>query len=148
MLQPRVWIKNIGYLDDVKEINFTYSIVSTVTDDYQYINFDEVIFMQNTTMKDVNGKYIYEGDILRITTTDELFVVRYDLNRGWRADGNRTGVTLQDLVEGKKTYEDLVNLRLYNYKHQVEVVGNVFENTELYDENSIFEYEKRRLENA
>lgn len=130
MLQPRVWIKDDEVISLVENIYFNKINKQVTIEDSTFLYyFDDVIFMQNTTMKDVNDKYIYEGDIVRDINTGELFVIRYDLNKAWRVENARCG------------------FRLYNYRDKFEVVGNVFENEELFDEYDFFERVRKELEN-
>ena len=92
---------------------------------YDEIAFDEVpasdfILMQSTGLKDKHGKEIYEGDIVRFALTDgfnyvtsEDGVVTYKLGAFYVVDG-----LAEYLISDVNT-------------NKVEVIGNIYQNTEL-----------------
>ena len=73
MLQPKVYVKSERKVFDkkkvfdAKEIHFDIDVVAIddgVNFDYCELDFDEVIFMDNTGFKDKNGANIYTGNIV------------------------------------------------------------------------------------
>ncbi len=86
----------------------------------------DCIVMQSTGLKDKNGKLIYEGD-----------VVIYDwltpIGKVWRTDGKHT-------VEWDDGFTVIGNIAGYDVEHgktrNIEVIGNIYENKELLNENS------------
>lgn len=85
--------------------------------------FDDVIVMQSTGLKDKNGKEIFEGDIVQF----EDCYIETDFicsNRGivkWSQGGftitDRFSVKMEDLLDGDSL--------------DVEIIGNIYENPEL-----------------
>lgn len=95
---------------------------------YDEIAFDEVpasdfILMQSTGLKDVHGKDVYEGDIIK-DSEDFIAQVVYDKEYAG------FGLNYQpfDLVDGLSvTFEELRK----EYRNTFEVIGNIYENLSL-----------------
>lgn len=89
-----------------------------------YIDFTEVdpkTVGQYTNLKDKNGKEIYEGDILKVKFDDvpiNLYV-KYDMG--------------EYLLVKEGEWED--SLYACMWFHEVEVVGNIYENKDLLKQN-------------
>jgi len=91
---------------------------------------DAFIVMQYTGLKDMNGKEIYEGDIIDIHQTVNgcnLFVIVW----------SDIGFSARYLIDGEisREYEygieELLDVYIGKYEKSVEVVGNIYENHEL-----------------
>lgn len=120
------WFDDEGslYIELNGNINFGWN--GEVMDDYT----DRVILLQYTGLKDKNGIEIYEGDIVKASSTGiwGKFQVK------WRQDGSpcwimypawKSGITwsLHGTLNDKSEYQD-----------DVEVIGNIYENPELLED--------------
>lgn len=122
----RAWIKSLKWMCDVTNISFDSKFVDicqqgdTERCTEMSVEFDEIKFMQSTGLKDKNGKEIFEGDILG--TKDGLLngVVEY------RSD---LGMWTNSLIR----YNNFE--RLCNVANSREVIGNIYENPELWEVN-------------
>lgn len=73
--------------------------------------------MQDTGLKDKNGKEIYEGDILKNINTEQIIYIKYNESRAGFSAYNNGG---HELMFG-----------FYRVTVAFEVIGNIFENKEL-----------------
>lgn len=122
MLQPKIYVKDKNKVYDTQFIDYKNKRVTFFDSETQWTytrSFDEVEFMENTGLKDKNGKYIYEGDIVTVNGTWDCIIkykqsscafVLKSIDSRWSVGyfGN------YDAIE-----------------EMLEVIGNVYENEEL-----------------
>ena len=123
----RAWLKEDKKMVNVETMNFTdksiqYLKKSEIINAYilKRESFDDVELMQYTGVKDKNGKEIYEGDIVILNDAEEenRCIVKYKYGSYILVDG--------DLREDLSNVEDRF----------LEVVGNIYENKNLLEENN------------
>ncbi len=119
----RAWDKKDKAIRDVTHIIYMYeSVVLNVERTFYERTFCEIELMQLTGLKDKNGTEIYEGDIVKYNSvpnpflSDNYFKIIQARSGEWRID---------NYIEGR--------VLIFN-DHQVEVVGNIFENKELLED--------------
>ena len=121
----RAWLKDENKMVEVTSLNLTTKRI--MYDIYKMKSFDEIILMQSTSLKDKNGKEIFEGDIINIHQTvngENLFVITID-----SIDGI---VPVYNFNRTKKYEYDVKELLEVNERDkEIEVVGNIYENKEL-----------------
>ena len=127
MLQFRVWDTVKKAMSEVQAIVYTEEKVYPIyfKEIRRYIPFSEAILMQSTSMLDVNGQEIFEGDIVEWEHKDtgQLVrgIVKYDTELGY------WGMT-DARFNGLRAIGYLAN-------QKVTVLGNIYENKELVEES-------------
>lgn len=116
MLAPKIYVKDKGKVYDTQFIDYTRKLVIFFDNGTQctYTElFNEVEFMDNTGMKDKNGKYIYIGDIVK--DNDDIYTIkRSELCKIISMCNKRLNIFLGESV-----------------CREIEVIGNIYENKEL-----------------
>lgn len=123
----RAWIKSLKWMCDVTNISFDSKFVDICQqgDTERYtemsVEFDEIKLMQSTGLKDKNGKEVFVGDIIKCTRGC-LHEVYIEKEYGGTYFGGMPAVYLKDLREG------------YAWTEHEEIIGNVYENPELLED--------------
>ena len=119
----KAWDKELQTMLDVSLIDFKKRVLvgeHWKFGETNFMSFDEIELMQSTGLFDKNGKEIFEGDILG--TKDGLLngVVEY------RSD---LGMWTNSLIR----YNNFE--RLCNIAGDREIIGNIYENPEILEDN-------------
>lgn len=125
----RAWLKEdkeMVDVDDIIAINFEEKEICVQTiyfeqglpdsRDLDYYDFDDIVLMQSTGMRDKNDREIFEGDI--IDSTDGFLTGVIEFRVG-------LGMFVSDLVE----YNNFE--RLCNVASSRKIIGNIWEHPEL-----------------
>ena len=125
----RAWLKEDKKMVNVKTIDFTDKTIRCLKKN-EFINayllrrvsFDDVELMQYTGVKDKNGKEIYEGDILFFRDENMKYVVVW-----------QDAAFIIKSIEIRKYSEKMCWLD--DTEICCEIVGNIYENKKLLEEN-------------
>ncbi|WP_405347953.1 YopX family protein [Fusobacterium animalis] len=121
----RAWLKEKKIMGEVLGIDILHKEIFFSNEDvdcYEHSDFKDIELMQYTGLYDKKGKEIYEGDIVKLRANHGIGIIRY--SDEWGAF----------VVEYIKT-RPLVVLGMNYYKEDIEVIGNIYENSELLGEN-------------
>jgi len=130
ILKFRAWIKTEKcFADYIESIRFYINEIDLCWGgicESDCFDFNDVILMQSTGLKDKDGKEIFEGDIVQFEDCHEVSDFLY-INTGiieWCQGGfhvtNRDSVLMEDLLDGDSL--------------DVTIIGNIYENPELLED--------------
>ena len=136
----RAWdkIHKIMYeVDDIMSIDFEEKEICVQTiyfeqglpdsRDLDYYDFDDIVLMQSTGMRDKNDREIFEGDILKVTNLSSwLEVVSFNEDKAMFVSKE-----LKREIEETPLY-DLFNTDIF----EIEIIGNIYTNPELAEVSS------------
>ena len=115
----RAWLKDTNKMYNVHSLHIgtNKAIISSRHGNVSvYIN-KNTILMQSTGLKDKNSKLIYEGDRVYIDCEDKPAIIK------WSDDLARFTIHFED----EAVFADFDNY----YSKELEVIGNIYENSEL-----------------
>ncbi len=116
--------KTMYEADDIMYIDFGKSKISVKTLFFEQTNrydFDDIVLMQSTGLRDKNGKEIFEGDIIDSTDGFLTGVIEFRVS---------LGMFVSYLVE----YNNFE--RLCNIASSRKIIGNIWEHPELAEVSS------------
>lgn len=116
--------KTMYEVDDIMSIDFGESKISVKTLFFEQTNrydFDDIVLMQSTGLRDKNGKEIFEGDIIDSTDGFLTGVVEFRVS---------LGMFVSELVE----YNNFE--RLCNVASSRKIIGNTWEHPKLAEVSS------------
>ena len=147
LLRFRAWLKKEQKMDnEIDHISWLEDELYCIGDGITYmVSAEDLVLMQSTGLKDKNGKEIFEGDILKFNDEWNEYC-----HEGY-VDGSVEGVNYVEVVKGEACFEfgktrypesslfiymedehlsfaELVKDKDFGF----EIVGNVYENSELY----------------
>lgn len=115
----RSWCKNIGKMCEVGDIHFGIDCVQVYEPDEEF-DFEDIVLMQFTGLKDNKGIEIYEGDIVTIIYRDAGFPKMRTEEIIYRQES---------AMFDTKWVDDF-------YRAEMEVIGNVYEHPDLIKEKA------------
>jgi uncharacterized phage protein (TIGR01671 family) len=124
ILKFRAWDKKLKKMFEVSFIDYDTKLIGLNIDSEIIIfDFDDVVLMQSTGLKDKNGKEIFEGDVVQFedcyTESDFLYINKgiVEWSQGSFTVTNRDSVEMEDLLDGEIL--------------DVAIIGNIYENKDI-----------------
>ena len=115
----KAWDKLNKEMFNVESINFQERKV--YRDIVSYRKFNDIELMQYTGLKDMGEKEIYEGDIVKLRANHGIGVVKYY---------DEWGAFVVEYIKPRP----LAVLGMNYYKEDIEILGDIYENSELIKE--------------
>ena len=117
----RAWSSGRKEMVEVESIHFKGNAVYLISKYLRLVaNLDETELMQFTGQKDMNGKEVFEEDILKLENRDFGIVQYNNLNCNYYIQ--LINYHFNVAIDFKK---------VFSYQSKVEIIGNKYENPEL-----------------
>ena len=117
----RAWSSGRKEMAEVESIHFKGNAVYLISKYLRLVaNLDETELMQFTGQKDMNGKEVFEEDILKLENGDFGIVQYNNLNCNYYIQ--LINYHFNVAIDFKK---------VFSYQSKVEIIGNKYENPEL-----------------
>ena len=117
----RAWHKEKKIMREVLGIDILHKEIFFSNEDvdcYEHTDFKDIELMEYTGLKDKNEKEIYEGDIVKLRANHGIGVIKYS---------DEWGAFVVEYIKPRP----LVVLGMNYYKEDIEILGNIYENSEL-----------------
>jgi len=117
----RAWHKEEKIMGEVLGIDILHKEIFFSNEDvdcYEHTDFKDIELIQYTGLKDMREKEIYEGDIVKLRANHGIGVIKYS---------DEWGAFVVEYIKPRP----LVVLGMNYYKEDIEVIGNIYENSEL-----------------
>ena len=130
----RAWLKEDKKMENVKTMDFTGKTIRCLKKN-EFINayllrrvsFDDVELMQYTGLKDKNGKEIYEGDIIKY---------KFPYDKRLKHISPVKFLETEASFGIKDRCGNEIPLYTISANNHFEVIGNIYENKNLLEENN------------
>ena len=129
----RVWDKELQTMLDVSLIDFKKGVLVGEHWEFgetNFMNFDEIVLMQSTGLKDKNGKEIFEGDVVK-RYRSPFFKAK------WEYQIETVLKEKASLLLGREFGKNFGTIPFdspFAESVLLEVIGNIYENPELLEE--------------
>ena len=120
----RAWHKEKKIMGEVLGIDILHKEIFFSNEDvdcYEHTDFKDIELMEYSGLKDKNEKEIYEGDIVKLRANHGIGVIKYS---------DEWGAFVVEYIKPRP----LVVLGINYYKEDIEILGNIYENSELIKE--------------
>ena len=117
----RAWHKGKKIIGEVFGIDILHKEIFFSNEDvdcYEHSDFKDIELMQYTGLYDKKGKEIYEGDIVKLRANHGIGVIKYS---------DEWGAFIVEYIKPRP----LAVLGMNYYKEDIEILGNIYENSEL-----------------
>lgn len=117
----RAWHKEKKIMGEVLGIDILHKEIFFSNEDvncYEHTDFKDIELIQYTGLKDMREKEIYEGDIVKLRANHGIGVIKYS---------DEWGAFVVEYIKPRP----LAVLGMNYYKEDIEVIGNIYENSEL-----------------
>lgn len=132
LLRFRAWLKKEQKMDnEIDHISWLEDELYCIGDGITYmVSAEDLVLMQSTGLRDKTGKEIFDGDIVRTTR----FLGRADEIGGFY-EYEKDYVGVVKVLEGSWVIDTgIVAVRLWSEIDESEVLGNIYENPELLED--------------